>query len=567
VAHLEKAVALRPDYAAAHNNLGHMLLGLGRQDEAAASFRRALELMPTLVEAHGNLAGLLMRQGKTDEAARHFEQALALRPGLADAHNNLARIRWGQGRLDEGVAHLRQVIALRPDYAEAHNNLGNMLLRLNLLDLAAESFERAIALKPDFFQAHSGLGIVLHAQGRLDQAVAEYQRALELQPDLPETHDRLGSALARLGDLPGAEGHCRQALALAPKFAGAHNNLGSVLRMEGKFAEAAAEFEQALALEPGFFKAQVGAATCYLIQGDFQRGWPAYEARLKGPGFRRNHNLPRWSGERLSDKTLLLVAEQGLGDTIQFVRYARAFKAQGARIVLAVQPPLGRLLAGLPDVDELFLIDAGRIWPRADFHLPLLSAPAVLGTDEASIPRGVPYLAANPALADQWRGELAGLEAYTIGIAWQGARGCSLEPWRSIPLAQFRPLAELPGVRLVSLQKGFGVEQLATAEFPLVDFSNRMDGAAGPFVDSAAILASLDLVVTSDSAIAHLAGALGRPVWVALQFAPDWRWLLDRDDSPWYPTMRLFRQTTPDDWPEVFGRIAEAVQERRSTAS
>jgi hypothetical protein len=264
----------------------------------------------------------------------------------------------------------------------------------------------------------------------------------------------------------------------------------------------------------------------------------------------------------LAGRSLLLVAEQGFGDTIHFVRYARLLKQRGARVVLAAQPALGRLLASAADLDELFLFGSADALPRCDFYLPLMSAPLALGTTASTIPRDVPYLAADPALIDRWRQELAEIEGFKIGIVWQGARDYRFDHQRSIPLADFAPLARLPGVRLISLQKGFGSEQMSAIDFPVLDLSGRLDEVAGPFMDTAAVIRNLDLVVTANTAIAHLAGALGAPVWLALQHAPDWRWLEGREDSPWYPTMRIFRQTAPGRWADVFQRIAAAVQAR-----
>ena len=353
-------------------------------------------------------------------------------------------------------------------------------------------------------------------------------------------------------------------MALRPDYAEAHNNLGNVLLDQGKFDESAARFEQALALRPDYAVAQMGLASCYLVQGKYELGWPAYEGRLRLPGVEPQPSLPRWTGEPLAGRRVLLVAEQGLGDTLHFVRYARLLKERCARVVLACHAALGRLLASHPDLDELFILGSAVDLPRSDFYLPLLSAPGAFHTTASTIPSEVPYLSADPELTDQWRRELAGIDGFKIGIAWQGSRGYRFDRSRSIPLADFAPLASLPGVRLVSLQKGFGSDQVATVDFPVLDLSGRLDEVAGPFMDTAAVIRNLDLVVTPDTAIAHLAGALGVPVWVALQFSPDWRWLQGRDDSPWYPTMRLFRQTTFGGWPEVFERITKAIKARRS---
>ena len=305
----------------------------------------------------------------------------------------------------------------------------------------------------------------------------------------------------------------------------------------------------------------MGLAACYLVEGDYQRGWPAYEARLRKPGIVPPLALPRWTGQALAGRSLLLLAEQGSGDTLQFLRYSRLLKAQGAYVVLAVQAVLGRLLASAAGWDELFLLDCGKELPRTDFYLPLLSVPYALSTDAATIPCEVPYLSADPELTGQWRRELAGIDGFKIGVVWQGSPSYAWDRWRSFPLAQFGPLASLPGVRLISLQKGFGSEQVATVDFPVLDLSDRLDEAAGPFMDTAAVISNLDLVITADTAIAHLAGALGVPAWVAVQFSPNWRWLRNRDDSPWYSTLRLFRQTALGQWPDVFHRMARAVAE------
>jgi hypothetical protein len=371
-------------------------------------------------------------------------------------------------------------------------------------------------------------------------------------------------AQAEQGQFEPAVANYQEALRLEPARVDALQNLGVALLEQLKLTEARQVFQRLRALRPAAPAAQLGLAACYLVAGDYERGWREYEARLRMPGLEPRHRLARWAGEPLAGRSLLLLAEQGLGDTLHFIRYARLFKQRGARVVLAAQAALGRLLASHPDLDELFLLGSAEEMPRCDFYLPLLSVPGALGTTAATIPCEVPYLWADAELTDKWRAELAGTSGLKIGIAWQGSREFPMDRWRSIPLAQFAPLANMPGVRLISLQKGFGSKQVATVDFPVLDLSGRLDEVAGAFVDTAAVIRGLDLVVTSDTAIAHLAGALGVPVWVALPLAPNWRWLLDRDESPWYPTMRLFRQTTIGGWPDVFERIAQAVEARRA---
>ncbi len=448
---------------------------------------------------------------------------------MAEAHNDLGVIFLHQGDRRQAQARFEQALALRPNFAAAHNNLGQVLMDLGKRDEAAAQFERALALRPDFAEVHNNLANVLLGQGKLDEAAARYEQALALRPD----------------------------------FAESLKNLGVALRNQGKRDQALARFQQAIALRPNYPDAHVGVAVHYLTEGDFERGWPEYEWRLRVSDRLPRHTLPRWTGEPLAGRSLLLLAEAGLGDTILFVRYARLLKEQGARVVLATQPPLGRLLASDADLDELFILGSAAELPRCDFCLPLWSAPFAFQTTVATIPGKIPYLTADPQLTDAWRQELAGIEGFKIGIAWQGSGNSPLDRWRAIPLANFAPLAALPGVRLVSLQKGFGSEQIATVDFPVLDLSDRLDEAAGPFMDTAAVMRNLDLVVTSDTAVAHLAGALGVPVSLALHFSADWRWLRQRDDTPWYPTMRLFRQTAFGQWPDVFERIAGAVQASR----
>ena len=525
----EAILALRPDIVEAHNNLGVVLRHQGKLDEAASRFEQALALRPDYVDAYNNLGATLKQQGKFDQAVARFEQALVLRPDHAQSHNNLGNVLFAQGKLDEAAARYAQALALRPEYVEAHNNLGNVLLGQDKLAEAAACYERALALRPDHVEAHYNLGNVLMPQGRFEEAAARYERAVALRPD----------------------------------YAEALHNLAVALRNQGRLDEAVQRFEQAIALRPDYAEAQLALATCRLLAGDYERGWTAFEVRPHMPKVETGQRLPRWTGQPLARCRLLLIAEQGLGDTLQFMRYARVLKERGARIVLACQRPLARLLAHHPDLDELFILGSAEEWPRSDYYLPLLSAPAALLSVGTSIPCDVPYVWADPELTDHWRGELAAIDGFRIGIAWQGSSDYVGDRWRSIPLEQFAPLARLPGVRLVSLQKGFGSEQVATVDFPVLDLGGRLDEAAGAFVDTAAVIGNLDLVVTSDTAVAHLAGALGAPVWLAVQFSSEWRWMLGSDATPWYPTMRLFRQTTFGEWPDVFERIAAAVQTRR----
>ena len=325
-----------------------------------------------------------------------------------------------------------------------------------------------------------------------------------------------------------------------------------------------ASYQQAVRLKPDYAEAHWNQALARLQMGQFEQGWPGYEWRWKCkefgtlPPFR----APLWDGSPLDGRTILVHAEQGLGDTLQFIRYIPLVQKHGGRVIMMCQPPLCALLAHCPGIERL--MPHGDAPPEIDLHVPLLSLPRLLGTTLENVPADGPYLDAEPDLVEAWRHRLGAYPGLKIGIAWQGNPKFRLDRVRSLPLAQFAPLASVPGVHLLSLQKGLGREQLAAPErrFPVTDLGGQLDETTGAFMDTAAVMKNLDLVITSDTSIAHLAGALGVPVWVALNVVPDWRWLLDRDDSPWYPTMRLFRQTRLGHWEDVFHCMAEALRER-----
>jgi Flp pilus assembly protein TadD len=467
------------------------------------------------------------------------------------------------GRLQAAEALYRTILAAEPGHTEALHFLGVIAYQTGKLADAAELLARAIGANPGVAAYHHHLGLVNSAAGRLDEAVASFNTALRLAPDLAEAHSGLGNVLKDLGRLEEAISRYRRALEAKPDFADAYSNLGNVLELLGRHAESASAYEAALRFRPDHAEAHWNHSLLLLLLGDFERGWAEYEWRWQTKGFaRRNYPQPRWRGERAPGRTILLHAEQGLGDTIQFARYASIVKAYVGKVVFECQRPLLRLLSGCTGIDVL--IAEGDEPPAFDLYAPLLSVPGILETNLARIPSATGYVVPDPDRVAHWRRRLAGLEGYRVGIGWQGNAKYAKDRYRSIPLAQFAPLAQVPGVRLVSLQKGAGEEQLEAfrSRLPILDFSAELDEASGPFVDTAAILESLDLVITSDSALAHLAGAVGVPVWVALPSAPDWRWLLGRDDSPWYPGMRLFRQKTLGDWAGVFQDIAQALRGR-----
>jgi hypothetical protein len=467
----------------------------------------------------------------------------------------------GQKHPQERIGILRRALELYPDCAEAHCSLGNLLYGQGKHADAVRSFWTALQCRPDYADAWNNLGGTLISLGRIPEATVVLRQAVRYSPISAEVCNNLGQALAEQGRFREATAYLEKALRLKPRYADAHVNLANVYSDLGRHAEAMAALELALFFEPGSAVAHCCRALGWLQTADFEKGWQEWEWRWqlnKGPS--RSLPKPRWDGSDLAGRTILLHREQGIGDLVQFVRYAMLVKQRGGKVIVECPSQLIRLCSSCLGVDSV--IAAGSTLPDFDVQAPLMSLPGILGRNLATVPATVPYLLAEDDLIQKWRLLMKDAEGFKIGIAWQGNPRYRKDRHRSIPLARFAPLARVDGVRLISLQKGPGVEQLGTLSklFPVTDFGGELDTKSGAFMDTAAIMKNVDLVVTSDTSIAHLAGALGVRVWVALSKVADWRWLLDREDSPWYPTMRLFRQTKLGDWDTVFQRIACEVK-------
>jgi tetratricopeptide (TPR) repeat protein len=561
VASYRQALQLRPSFLEAWNNLGNALVAQKKLDEAVGAFGEALRLRPDYPEAHNNLGAALRHQGKWAEAAAHYHQALALRPDYPDAHNNLGDVLAAMGRLEDAEASYRKALLLRAAFPEAHTNLGNVLTRLERHDEARGHHREAIRLRHNYPEAYSNLGNALVVQRRYAEAEASYREALRIRPGYAEALHNLGTALAEQGKLAEAEGCYKAALRAQPDYIDACGNLATALLGQGKAEEAAAVYTHVLEYKPDSPDAHMARAMACLSLGHWSEAWPEYEWRWRCSEFGSlPYKEPLWEGSPLDGKTILLHAEQGLGDTILAARYFQLVKERGARVLCACPKALLPLLAPLTSVDQF--LEQGTTPPPFDCHAPLLSLPGIFRTTLQDVPANVPYLFAEPGLIEQWRAELSVYRGFRVGIAWQGNPKYKGDRLRSIPLASFEPLARLEGVHILSLQKGFGSEQLQGVDFPVVGLGSRLDEASGPFRDTAAVMKNLDLIITSDTAIAHLAGALAVPVWVALPFSAHWVWLMSRDDSPWYPTMRLFRQKSWGNWEQVFERMASALRDQ-----
>ena len=558
IASYRHALTLQRDFAEAHLNLGNALQVKGLPDEAIASYRRALRHRPQYAEAYYNLGRVHQAQDRWAEAISAYRRAVSIRPDYAEAHNNLGNALRSAGQLDEAIASYQQAVAVQPGHVEAHNNLGLAYQANGQPDAAKASLERALALKPDYAEAHNNLGSVFAAEGQTGPAISCYRHALRLKPDFAEAHNNLGNALLTEGDLQESIASYQRALASRPAYADALNNLGNALQTVGQLDAAIRNYEQALALQPDLADAWWNLAYALLLKGDYAAGWPLYEWRWKAIGKHgalRDFAAPLWLGESpLAGRTILLHHEQGLGDTLQMLRYVPLLADQGARVIIEVPPSLEALAAGVPGAATVVI--RGQSLPAFDVHCPCMSLPLAFGTTLATIPASVPYLFVPEATRDTWRERLGKHTGLRIGLAWSGSGTHSNDRHRSLPLGRLLPLLRAgPGFH--SLQKEYRPDDRTAlaGESRLRDYSADLADLA----DTAGLIGELDLVITVDTAVAHLAGALGKPVWLLLPFAPDYRRLLERIDSPWYPTMRLFRQPAFGDWGAVIRTVSAAL--------
>ncbi len=556
---LETSLRFRPGLAAAHAELGDLAREQGDMERAIAAYERALTFKPDFAAALNNLAVALREAGRLDESAAACRRAIALDPNCAMAYSNLGLVLADQQELDEALAAHREAVRLCPDSALLHNALGAVLERSGRYEEALGALDEALRLAPDLAVARSNRGGVLKQLGRHEEAIGEFEKALALDVNSSEMQSNLGGALQLAGRSDEARDAYQRALALAPNSSEVHENLGGLMISEGRFDAALAHYDAGLRVRPERASAHHNRALTLLSLGEFAAGWDEFEWRWQVGKLPQRPPLPEWDGAPLAGRTILLYFEQGAGDTLQFVRYAPMVKARGGSVVLAVPERLKSLLSTCPGVDRF--LKQNESLAGCDVQAALMGLPRIFKTDLETIPADVPYLSAEAQRVEHWRAELASKESapaapFRVGIGWQGNREFSGDRFRSIPLAEFAPLAAVEGVRLVSLQKGFGSEQVAGVDFAVEDLADRLDETGGAFWDTAAVIKNLDLVVTSDTSLAHLGGALAAPTWVALPFSPDWRWLLERSDSPWYPTMRLFRQAKLGQWSDVFQRIA-----------
>lgn len=589
------AIGAEPSNALAHHLLGIVQLQTGAPEAGLASLRRSIALDPNDPVAHGNLANALRDRGAAEEALASYGRALALNPAFVDALANRAMLLGALGRLEEALRDCEESVRLAPGHPMTHIGRGNVLLALDRPAEAADSFGAALRLAPgvpDIWTLH---GQAVAGAGQPQEALASFERARALGADGAMLRVHLGGALWSLGRAEEALQHYDRAIALDPALAQAWADRGATLRLLdrhaealealshamaldpsapahpfnravvltdlGRLEEACADIDAALALRPDFRPARLAGAHAYLAAGRFERGWDLFEARWQGSEGYGLTGAPVWDGTAaLAGKSVLLRGEQGLGDVLQFCRYARQVKALGARVVLEVQAPLVRLMAGLEGVDEVVAFSAEP--PPADYQALLMSLPRAFGTTLQTIPAEVPYLSADPAGVARWDARLGPRTRPRVGLVWSGGfRDEAALRWvnarRNIALERLAPLRDAP-VDFVSLQKGEPGEgelrSLKAQGWDGPDILEVMDEVTD-FADTAALIQALDLVISVDTSTAHLAGALGKPVWIMNRYDSCWRWLTDREDSPWYPSLRLFRQERMGEWDAVAAKV------------
>jgi tetratricopeptide (TPR) repeat protein len=527
LARLDRALHSYPDNGLVLNQRGLALKALRRLDEALASYDRALGASPDYPEAHCNRGAVLYELQRPQDALASYDRALALNPRNAEAMANRGAALQALRRFAEALASYDGALELGLAHAELHHNRGNVLSALKRFTEALTSFDHVLTMWPERADVHCSRAATLCELNRFEEALAAFERALALQPDLPE----------------------------------AHSNRGVALHATMRLDEAFAGFERAIALRPDLAHAHYSEGLSRLLTGDLARGWEKFEWRWRVdlPECKpRNFAQPQWLGTgAVAGKTVLLHADHGFGDAIQFCRYAPLVAARGARVILEVHEPLRELMGTLAGVAQV--VARGEPLPDFDLHCPLLSLPLAFRTDLKTIPAATPYLGAAAAAAARWRARLDRRQRPRIGLAWCGNPNHDNDRQRSIALSAVLPLLAGIDATFVSLQRDLraGDADLLQECPDLVHFGEELKD----FAETAALIANLDLVISVDTSVAHLAGALAKPVWIMLPFVPEWRWLLDRQDSPWYPTARLFRQDDSRSWTGVIARIRAALRE------
>ncbi len=593
-----RTVVINPDFSEAHYNQGNILQILRRYEESLACFDRAITINPFYAEAHNNRAATLKALGKYEEALAAYDQVIALKPAYAAAYNSRGNVLEKLGRyedalatydraidilpdnpvihyqrgnilqelnrLEEALTAWNRAIAIHPDFAEAYTNRGAVLMQLGKPEEALQAHNRAITINPDFAIAHANRGMVLYQQGKIDESLAGFDRAIAINPGHVEAYFNRGIVLMKLQRYEEALVAFERTISLNPASVDAYYNRGFILHSKKKYNEALSSYNQAIAINPQHILSQWNKSLLLLLHGNYEEGWRLYEWRWHletYQPFSRRFSQPLWSGDAdVAGKTILLYREQGYGDTIQMLRYLPLLVERGAKVIISVTAPLLPLVNIIPGV--VCVVDKKEPLPEFDLHCPIMSLPLAFKTTLKTIPSAAPYLGVPENKQIFWQSRLGEKNTPRIGLVWSGVAAYKQDSERSVSLSTLLPLLEQKA-EFHSLQIEYRAEdrEILMKDHRLQDHS----GEIIDFGDTAALINEMDLVISVDTSVAHLAGALGKPVWILLPYAPDFRWLLDREDSPWYPTARLFRQPAFNSWNKVVeGLMTQIIEIRRN---
>lgn len=554
IASYNRAIALKSDYAEAYFNRGNAQRKLKQLEAAIASYNNAIAIKSDFALAHYNLGNVLKESGRFHEALTSYDKAIRLKPDYAEAYSNRGNTLKELKRLDAAIASYDQAIALNPHYADAYSNRGIALQEQKQHEAAIASYSLAIAIQPANAAAYLNRGIAHKELKQFEAAMSDYDRAIAIEPDFAEAYLNRGIAFRESGSAKHAVACYGQAISIRPDYAEAYSNRGNALMSLNQLDEALANYDRAIALMPDYADAYWNKALALLLIGDYARGWPLYEWRWKtedGSKFLRTYEQPLWLGsESLEGKTILLHSEQGFGDTIQFCRYAKLVAELGAAVLMGVQQPLIGLLR---QMDGIELVAEGSELPDFDYHCPLLSLPLAFKTNLATIPSRQAYLHSDPRRLEIWSDRLGKKTKLRIGLVWSGSLEHKNDHNRSMPLSALLPRLS-SDYELVSLQRDVrDIDQATLVAHPAI---RHFGSELADFTDTAALCELMDVVISVDTSVAHLSAAMGKRTWLLLPFAPDWRWLLSREDSPWYASVRIFRQSQYGEWQDVLEQVS-----------
>jgi tetratricopeptide (TPR) repeat protein len=569
----QKALQINPDFADVYYNLGTIFQDKKRTDEAANCYQKALQINPDDVDACYNLGRVLQDKEQFDEAIAFYKKALQLNPELADAYNNIGIILKEKGQLDEAITYCQKALQLNPELAGTYNNIGIILKEKGQLDEAITCYQKALELNPDFYKAYHNWGNILQEKGQLDEAITCYQKALKLKPDSADAYNNIGCILQEKGRFDEAINYCQKALELNPDFYKAYLNWGNILQEKGRFDEAITCYQKALKLNPGDAYVHGGLSSAFIQLGNLKQGWNEYEWRWRTKGSPTrdpgDFSQPLWDGSSLKGKTLLIYSEQGVGDEIMFASCFQDVVDQADSCTMECDirlvPIFRRSFPKAVFVEKVKDCDVpSSKYPETDLVIPSGSLPKFVRTDFGSFPRRKSYLIPDVEKVHFWRDRLKTLgEGLKVGISWRGGGIPYVRRKRSIVLEGWVKIFSLSGIQLINLQYGDCAKELLEVKEKLgVTIHDWEDADPLENLDNfAAQVSALDLVISVDNSTVHMAGALGMPVWVLLPFSCDWRWMREIEYTPWYPTIRLFRQSGPDDWDGVFERVHKTLME------